>query len=123
MLDAWRLTDDLAKIFTGSPTTAPVEVMTTAAPEEEPTDGMTTPATPAEGEPFSSPAALDASIAQLSLEQEGAAVEAEEAALVSASFSTPEYYFPSDGQQSDWHPPHPLFDLEQLGIDRRLVRS
>lgn len=120
----FTLLDDLAKIFTGSPTTEPVEVTTTATPEEsEATDSLTTPATPAEGEPSSSSATLDMSIAQLSLEAEGTAVAAEEAALASASFSTPEYYFPKDGQQSDWHGPHPLFDLEQLGIDRRLVRS
>jgi hypothetical protein len=115
--------DDLAKIFTGAPTTSPVEVTTTAAPEEDAAECLTTPATPAEGEPTgtsSAPAALDASIAALSLEAEGTAVAAEEAALASASFSTPEYYFPSG--QSEWHPPHPLFDLEQLGIDRRLVR-
>lgn len=85
------------------------------------TDGLTTPATPAEGESSSAatPADIGDSLATLALEDSTAA--ADEAALAGASYSTPEYYFPSG--PSDWHPAHPLFDLEQLGIDRRLVST
>lgn len=111
--------DDLATIFTGSPTTAPVEVTTTTAPEDSATSDLTNPPTPSAGVPPPSSSELDESLNNLSLEQTEDQ-QGEEAKLAQAQFNTPEYYFPKG--LSEWHGPHPLFEMEQLGIDRRLVR-
>ncbi|KAL7418072.1 S-adenosyl-L-methionine-dependent methyltransferase [Mrakia frigida] len=91
--------DDLARIFTGKPAPFPVEVHTTSSPAtKDETEGTSTPATPGEAEVV-----------------EDASTSAS-ATAPSASTATSTSTFPSP-----WHPPHPLFSLEQLGVDRRLL--
>lgn len=134
--------DDLAKIFTGSSTPFPVEITTSDSPAE---DALPTP--------LDTPSATDSPVAQPSLSSDsapenstmstsdelsetlqksldvGGSSSSATAATTrfpagiqgSVTSSTPSPYFPSE--PSPWHPPHPLFDLVQLGVDRRLVRQ
>lgn len=105
--------DDLAKIFTGEPAPFPVDVATSAGA----VDGTSTPlddSTP--GTPLETPTASDlsASLEDLNVAEVPVAV-----AGGTSSTSTSSNYFPAS--PSPWHPPQPLFKLEQLGVDRRLV--
>jgi tRNAThr (cytosine32-N3)-methyltransferase len=130
--------DDLARIFTGKSAPFPVEVTTSTAPADE--TSLSTPLDSPSAESLSpNPEAVTSSsssssstappgLSQLSLDVETPSTSTPTTDSVrfpagiqpTTPSSTPSPYFPSES--SPWHPPHPLFDLVQLGVDRRLVR-
>jgi len=133
--------DDLARIFTGKPAPFPVEVHTTSSAPAKDDDGTSTPATPGEDVSTPPPSTVDANLVtkleSLAVEENEEASSIEKAPTIlttttttttttteaglPASSTSGSQYFPTE--PSPWHPPHPLFSLEQLGVDRRLVSS
>lgn len=79
-----------------------------------------TPSTERDASPVE-PQELAAAVEKLDLEG-GEHVEKSTMESKEDGEGTPSKYFPQGGK-SEWHGDHPLFEFEQLGVDRRLVRS
>ncbi|CED83267.1 Predicted methyltransferase [Phaffia rhodozyma] len=125
--------DDLSKIFTGRSITSPVDVTTTTTtapngiddgPSLSPSQ-VNTPQPPSPSPILPDMNALSAAVDKLAMSGEESIVEKttesqQDQQQLTAQEGTNSVYFPEDGK-SKWHGEHPLFEFEQLGVDRRLL--